>query len=319
MSTRPIDTSDEHVLLDVNADALTDAESAAGKKRSRSLVLIALILLYILWGSTYLGMYIALQSFPPFLMAGIRFTLAGSIMFAFLCWRRAPLPTRKEWLGAIIVGIFLLVGGNAGVAFAEQWVPTGISAVAIGAVPLWVALFSGLFGRWPKRIEWFGLALGFGGLLLLNLGDGLSVNPLGTIVLLIAPLCWAFGSVLSQRLTMPKGLMSSAAQMLCAGPALLLIGLGGGERIVHWPSAEALWAMLFLIVGGSLVAFTAYIYLLNHVRPALATSYAYVNPVVAVGLGVWLAGEQITWPGVIAMSIILSGVVLVTMGHERKK
>lgn len=205
-------------------------------------------------------------------------------------------------------------------AIAEQWVATGVTAVAIGAVPLWVALLSGLSGRWPQRVEWFGLCLGFIGLAFLNLGGGLhSSNPWGVVLLIVAPFCWALGSIFSQHLSMPKGAMSSAAQMLCAGVILLLLGMGTGERIVAWPTSAALWGMLFLILGGSLVAFTAYIYLLNHVRPALATSYAYVSPIVAVGLGAWQAGEQVTFQGVIAMLVILAGVVLVTMGREQKR
>jgi drug/metabolite transporter (DMT)-like permease len=318
MSTGHINIPEGQAILNTNNVARTSTESSS-QKQNRPAIIVSLVSLYILWGSTYLGMRIAMQSFPPFLMAGIRFAIAGCLMFAFLCWRKAALPTRREWAGAAIVGIFLLVGGNAGVALAEQWVPSGLSAVAIGAVPLWVALFSGLFGRWPRRIEWYGLIVGFAGLLLLNLGSGLSDNPLGTIILVIAPICWAFGSVLSRRLSMPKGGMSSAVQMLCAGAVLLLLGMGSGERIAHWPTPEAIWAMLFLIFGGSLVAFTAYMYLLSHVRPALATSYAYVNPVVAVVLGVWLVGEKLTLSDAIAMMIILGGVVLVTMGHEQKK
>lgn len=318
MSTKHTNTSNEQPTLNVDQDAHANIESVHPKK-NRLLTLISLLLLYILWGSTYLGMHFALQSFPPLWMAGIRFTVAGSIMFAILCWRKTSLPTRKEWLGATIVGILLLVGGNAEVALAEQRVSSGLSAVAIGAVPLWVALLSGLFGRWPRPTEWYGLGLGFIGLLLLNLGTGLDTNLQSTIILLIAPICWAFGSVCSKHLPMPRGMMSSAAQMLCAGVVLLALGLVSGERIVHWPTASAIWAMLFLIVGGSLVAFTAYIYLLGHVRPALATSYAYVNPAVAVALGAWLAGEKITPGSLIAMVIILSGVVLVTLGHEPGK
>jgi drug/metabolite transporter (DMT)-like permease len=317
MSTSHINIPDEQARLDENHVARKSTKSTA-KQNKRIAIIVALISLYILWGSTYLGMHFAIQSFPPLLMPGVRFTISGGIMFAFLLWRKAPLPTRKEWLGAAIASTLMLIGGNAGVALAEQWVSTSLCAVAIGAVPLWVALLSGLFGRWPRRIEWWGLLLGFAGLVLLNLGNGLTANPAGMIILLIAPICWALGSVLSQRLTMPKGSMSSAAQMLCAGVILLLVGLGSGERITHWPAASAIWAMLFLVAGGSLVAFTAYMYLLSHVRPALATSYAYVNPLVAVCLGIWIAGERITLPEVIAMTIILSGVVLVTMGREQR-
>ncbi len=289
------------------------------KKQNHLAIIVSLILLYILWGGTYLGMRIALQSFPPFLLAGTRNLSAGILMFTFLRARGAPMPTRKEWLGSALIGALLLIGGNAGVTFAEQWVSSGLAAVAIGAVPLWAALFAGFFGRWPTRFEWCGLVLGFAGLLLLNLGHGLSsANPLGTIVLLFAPISWALGSILSQRVVLPKGFMATAAQLLCGGTLLIIIGLASGERMTRVPAPAAIWAMLFLIVGGSLIAYTAYGYLLGHVRASLATSYAYVNPVVAVGLGVWLAGEQISLVGLLAMLIILGGVVLVTTRHTQK-
>jgi drug/metabolite transporter (DMT)-like permease len=293
---------------------------AIDKQHKRLALLVSMIALYLLWGATYLGIRVALQGFPPFLLAGIRFLIAGIVMFVFLRVRGVPMPTRKEWLGAAIVGALLLVGGNGGVTFAEQWVPSGLTAVATGAVPLWAALFAGFFGRWPSRFEWCGLVLGFAGLLLLNLGHGLAAtNPLGTIVLLISPIAWALGSILSQHVTLPKGFMATAAQLLCGGIMLLLIGLGGGERITQIPTPPTIWAMLFLIVGGSLVAYTAYGYLLSHVRASLATSYAYVNPIVAVALGVWLANEKVTLIGAIAMMIILSGVVLVTVARGRQQ
>ncbi|HEY0753550.1 MAG TPA: drug/metabolite exporter YedA [Ktedonobacteraceae bacterium] len=287
---------------------------------NRLAIIVSLIVLYILWGGTYLGMRVALQSFPPFLLAGIRFLIAGAVMFAFLRARGAAMPARKEWLGTLLIGALLLVGGNGGVTFAEQWVPSGLTAVALGAVPLWAALFAGFFGRWPSRFEWLGLVLGFAGLLLLNLGHGLSAtNPLGTIVLLFAPISWALGSILSQRVSLPKGFMASAAQLLCGGALLVTIGLASGERITQVPTWPAIWAMLFLIVGGTWIAYTAYGYLLSHVRASLATSYAYVNPLVAVALGVWLGGETLNLTGVLATIIILSGVILLSVAKERKR
>lgn len=283
-------------------------------------VVLALITLYIIWGTTYLAQRVALPSFPPFLLAGIRFLLAGGAMFAFLRTRGASMPTLKQWLGAALTGTLLFLGGSGGVIFAEQWVTSGLAAVATGAVPLWIALFAGLFGGWPTRMEWCGLLVGFAGLILLNVGHGISAtNILGPVVLLFSPICWAFGSILSQHVALPKGAMASAAQLLGGGAVSLLVGLGSGEHITQVPTVSAIWAMLFLMVGGSLVGFTTYGYLLSHVRPALATSYAYVNPVVAVGLGVWLAGEQISLFGVVAMLVILSGVVLVTLGRAHKR
>jgi len=263
-------------------------------------------------------MRIALHGFPPFFLAGVRQLTAGIILFLFLRLRKHESPTRKQWLTAVVVGGLLLVVGNGGVVFAEQWVSSGLAALALGAIPLWAALFSGFFGRWPTRIEWFGLGLGFSGLVLLNLENGLHANPLGAIVLLIAPMSWALGSILSQHLPSPKGLMASASQMLAGGVMLFIVGFATGEHMTSMPGPGPLAAMAYLIIGGSLIAFSAYGYLLRHVRPALATSYAYVNPLVAVGLGVALAGEQISMIGIVAMLTILSGVGLVSLGRERR-
>jgi drug/metabolite transporter (DMT)-like permease len=286
--------------------------------RKRLLIILSLLSLYFIWGGTYLAMRIALHGFPPFILAGVRQLTAGIILFLFLRLRKHESPTRKQWVTAIIVGGLLLVVGNGGVVFAEQWVSSGLAALALGAIPLWAALFSGFFGRWPTRIEWFGLGLGFSGLVLLNLENGLHSNPLGAIVLLIAPMSWALGSILSQHLPSPKGLMASASQMLAGGIMLFIVGFATGEHMTSMPGPGPLAAMAYLIIGGSLIAFSAYGYLLRHVRPALATSYAYVNPLVAVGLGVALAGEQITMIGIVAMLTILSGVGLVSLGRERR-
>src|SRR5215471_2220423 len=293
-------------------------ESSSSNMRKRVFIILSLLSLYFLWGGTYLAMRIALHGFPPFILAGVRQLTAGVILFLFLWLRKHELPTRKQWMTAIIVGGLLLVVGNGGVVFAEQWVSSGLAALALGAIPLWAALFSGLFGRWPTRIEWFGLGLGFFGLVLLNLENGLHANPLGAIVLFIAPIGWAFGSILSQYLPSPKGLMASASQMLAGGVLLFIVGFANGEHMTSMPGPGPWAAMAYLIIGGSLIAFSAYGYLLSHVRPALATSYAYVNPLVAVGLGVVLAGEQMTLVEVLAMLTILSGVGLVSLGRDRQ-
>src|SRR6266568_741166 len=238
---------------------------------NRFLVLLSLIALYFIWGSTYLGMRIALLGFPPFLMAAIRFLVAGGLLFLVLRLRGNPAPTRKQWLGAAIVGTLLLAGGNAGVAFSEQWVSTGLASVGIAAVPLWTALFAGLWGRWPTRIEWFGLGLGFSGVLLLNFGNGVWANPMGAIALLLAPIFWALGSAWSQHISLPAGLMSSSAQMLVGGVVLILLSMVTREGTPNLTISQSLWAIVYLVVFGSLVAFSAYGYLLRHVSPALAT------------------------------------------------
>jgi drug/metabolite transporter (DMT)-like permease len=305
--------------INAREEVKKDIVASSAPAGSRFGVIVSLVALYLLWGGTYLGMRVALGSFPPFILAGVRFVIAGALLYLFLRMRGYPHPSRAQWIASTAIGALLLIGGNGGVVFAEQWVASGLAALGIAAVPLWAALFGGLFGRWPNRVEVLGLGLGFIGVVLLNLENGLTASPIGAIALIIAPMSWAFGSIWSQRLSLPRGLMASAAQMLTAGVLLIPLGLTLGERVKSLPTMSSLWAMAFLIVGGSLVAFSAYGYLLRHVRPALATSYAYVNPVVAVGLGVGLAGEHITLMGLLAMFTILAGVVLVSLGRDRVK
>jgi drug/metabolite transporter (DMT)-like permease len=293
------------------------APIAATPARNRLLILLSLLALYLLWGGTYLGIRIALEGFPPFFGAAFRQFTAGAILFLILRLRGVPSPTRVQWIGPLVVGALLLLFGNGLVVFSEQYVSSGLAALSLGAIPLWASLFSGLFGRWPRPVEWCGLAIGFAGLVLLNLENGFHANILGAVLLIIAPISWALGSILSQRLPAPMGLMSSAAQMLAGGALLFIAGFGTGERMTAFPGPRSLLAMVYLIAGGSLVAFSAYGYLLRTVRPALATSYAYVNPLIAVALGVALAGEQVSLLEIVAMLTILSGVALVSLGRER--
>jgi drug/metabolite transporter (DMT)-like permease len=185
-------------------------------------------------------------------------------------------------------------------------------------MPIWAALFGGLWGRWPNRVEWLGLMLGFVGVGLLNLEGNLRANPLGVIALTVATVCWAFGSVWSRHLSLPSGPMASATQMLAGSVLLIVLGLTTGEKITEAPKTQSVLAVLYLIVFGSLIAFSAYGYLLRNTRPTLATSYAYVNPVVAVVLGIWFGGEHISAVGVVAMMVILGGVALVILGREKK-
>jgi drug/metabolite transporter (DMT)-like permease len=277
---------------------------------------LALLAVYIVWGSTYLAIRFAIEDLPPFLMASIRFLVAGGLMYVFLRLRGEPNPTRKEWGAAAIVGILLLVGGNGMVSLAEQWVASGLAALAIATTPIFAALFAGLWGKWPTGREWLGLGVGFIGVILLNLEGDMRANPFGALALLFATASWALGSVWSRYLPMPKGAMGSATEMLAGGAVLLVLGLGTGEQITQMPGLRSFFALLYLIFFGSILAFTAYSYLLRRVRPSLATSYAYVNPVVALALGVGLAGEQITLFGLIAMPIILLGVAIVVLAKK---
>ncbi|MBI1810535.1 MAG: drug/metabolite exporter YedA [Nitrospirae bacterium] len=286
-------------------------------KDIRVKVLIALLSVYFIWGSTYLGIRIALEGFPPFLMAGVRFLVTGSGLYLFLRIRGTPNPDRSQWIGATIVGGLLLLGGNGGVVFAEQWVASGLAALGVATVPLWAVLFAGIWKRWPASLEWTGLLLGFTGIILLNFEGDLRASPAGAIALIIAAICWAFGSVWSRHLSLPSGLMASAVEMIAGGALLLAASFLTGEKMNGFPAWRSVGALFYLMIFGSLIGFSAYTYLLRKARPALATSYAYVNPVIAVGLGVVLAGERITMVGITAMLIIIAGVVLVLFGGKR--
>lgn len=278
---------------------------------------LALLGVYFIWGSTYLAIRYAVQTVPPFLQAGCRFLIAGAILYLYLRARGAPKPKRREWLGAAIVGVLLLVGGNGLVSLAETSVASHLAALLIATVPIWAALFARFWGHTPTRLEATGLILGLAGVGLLNFGTSLRGNLLGTVILLVAAASWALGSVWSSHLTLPRGLMASAIEQIVGGALMLPLGLVRGERITAMPSGRSLAALLYLILFGSLVAFSCFNYLLQHVRPALATSYAYVNPLVAVVLGVGLAGESMTPSGLLAIVVILAAVTSIVLGRAR--
>ncbi|EYB68742.1 hypothetical protein DEIPH_ctg017orf0082 [Deinococcus phoenicis] len=282
---------------------------AARTARLTPAVLLALALVYVVWGSTYFGIKVAIGSLPPLGMLGVRFLLAGALLYGFLRWRGAPAPSPREWRASAVVGLLLLGGGTGLVTLAERDASSSVAAMMIAVSPLFAALFARLWGERTGGREWLGIGVGLVGILLLNLGE-LHATPLAAFLLILAPLCWTFGSMWSRHLPLPGGLMGSAAEMLAGGGLLLLLSLGLRE---HWaaPTAASLWALAYLTVFGSLVAYSAYMYLVAHTRPALATSYAYVNPVVAVLLGVGLGGESLSGLGWTALGVILAGVVLV--------
>lgn len=286
---------------------------------ARVMIPLALFALYIIWGSTYLGIRYALESYPPFLLAGIRFLVAGVLLFGFLRLRGTAAPTALQWRNAAVTGVLLLGFGNGLVCFAEQSVSSGVAAVAVASVPLFAALFSGMYGQWPSGREALGLVIGFAGVVVLNLGSSLSGSRLGAIVLIVAAGSWAFGSIWSKRQDMPAGPMNTAAQMLCASVALLLVGFGTGEHLPAHPTLRATLAVGYLVLFGSLIAFSAYLYVLKHARPAMATSYAYVNPPVAVLFGVLFAGEHVGAYDLAGMAVILVGVATITLFKQRAK
>jgi len=279
-------------------------------------VLLALLTVWIVWGSTYLAIHLALAAFPPFLLMGTRFLVAGALLFGWLKWRGVANPTAREWRDAVIVGVLLLGGGMGLTAVAQQYISSGLTAVFIACSPLILALMVGLFGSWPTLREWAGIGVGFAGAALLASGGEFSAEPIGIVALLGAICAWNFGSVLSTRkLTLAPGAMGFASEMLAGGVFLLGVAFARGEQFGAM-SVPAVGAWAYLVVAGSLAAFTAYMYLLPRVTPGLASSYAYVNPVIAVILGVLFAGEQVGTRETVAMAIILGSVVLLTTAKK---
>ncbi|WDS37948.1 drug/metabolite exporter YedA [Pseudoxanthomonas sp.] len=284
-------------------------------------VLTALLLVYVVWGSTYLGIRIALDhGMPPLLItSGLRFVVAGSLLFTVLRLRDVAAPTRKQWPTLLVMAALLLGMGNGLVVLAETTVSSGLAAVAVASMPVWMGLFGMLRGHRATRAEWIGIVLGFIGVIWLNAGGTLTASPTGLVCLLIAPVAWAFGSVWSRGRDLPSPFMTAAAQMLCGGVMIMLAGALRGERMTTWPPLEGVLAVSYLALFGSVVAFTAYVWLLHNVRPALAGSYAYINPVIAVALGAWLAHEHFTAHDLGAMAVILAGVVVINLARVRAK
>jgi drug/metabolite transporter (DMT)-like permease len=290
-------------------------------------IVTAFASIYIFWGSTYLGIRLAVETLPPFLMAGARALVAGALLYAWTRWRGAPRPEPIHWREAAIVGGFLLLGGNGLVSWAEQRVPSGIAALIVGSTPLWMVLLEWLWHKGPRPTIGIvsGLMVGFVGLGFLvapgKLGNRNQIDLLGAVALLFAAFLWASGSLYARRARLPSSqLMAAGMEMLTGGVWLLLMGGVTGEWRHFDPARVAphsIVAWIYLTTFGSLVGFTAYVWLLNATTPARASTYAYVNPVVAVVLGWAFAGEPIT-PRVLvaAAAIILAVVIIVTRSTE---
>jgi drug/metabolite transporter (DMT)-like permease len=292
------------------------------KTPSRWRVLTALAAIYLIWGSTYLAIRWAVETIPPFLMAGTRFFIAGAMLYAWMRLRGAPKPEPFHWLGATIVGGCLLLGGNGGVVWVERGgFPSGLTALMVATVPLWMALLQWLRGVRASSGGAFGLLLGFVGIVVLigpgELVIGNRVQVVDAMVLIGASLSWAVGSLYSRRARLPESaLLATAMEMLAGGALLILTGLAMREQNairLEAISSQSFFSYLYLIVFGSLIGFTAYIWLLRVATPILVSTYAYVNPVVAVFLGAALAGEPVTIRTLFAAVIILTGVALITI------
>jgi len=289
----------------------------------------ALIALYIVWGSTYLAIRFAVETIPPFAMAGIRFLISGAMLYT---WRRLAgdaAPTLRQWRSAVIIGVLLLLGGNGLVSWAEQHVASGIAALMVGSIPLWMVLIEALRSG-GARPDWkivLGLAIGFGGIALLVTSstgitnkDGLDI--VGVIVLLMAALIWSFGSVYARDADMPKSsLLGTGMEMLGGAAGLFVVATLGGEwsRLdLAQVSTNSALGLAYLIVFGSLVGFVSYSWLLRHAPLPLVSTYAYVNPIVAILVGAWLAREPLTVGIILSALIIIGSVVVINLSKQSK-
>jgi drug/metabolite transporter (DMT)-like permease len=291
-----------------------------GLRPSQGKLIAAFTAVYLIWGSTYLGIRFAIETIPPHLMAAARFLVAGAILYAWARWRGAPAPTARNWRAAVVIGGFLLLGGNGAVVWAETRVPSGLTALLVAMVPIWMLLLESLprhGGRRPRAAVVAGLVLGLAGLALLVAPGRLAgrVDPIGAGILVLGCLSWAFGSLQSRVADLPKsGFLTAAMEMLAGGALLLLFGLATGQAgklTLAAVSVRSLVALSYLIVFGSLIGFTAYIWLLGATTPARVSTYAYVNPVVAVLLGWGFANEPMTIRTVLAAAVIVGAVVLI--------
>lgn len=290
----------------------------------------ALIALYIVWGSTYLAIRFAVETIPPFLHSGIRFLISGAIL---LIWRRMagdPAPTKRQWISTAIVGTALLLGGNGLVGWAEQRVPSGIAALMVSMSPMWLVLFEALRpgGVKPSWRGIVGLLIGFAGVFLLIGPENFSgtsatqFDTLGTIALLVASLLWSIGSIYSRGADMPKSsLQSTGMEMIAGSVALFIVSVGSGELNGFQLASVSMRSWLgltYLIFIGSLVGFVSYGWLLHNAPISLMSTYAYVNPVVAVFLGGILASEPITPRILLAATIIIGSVIFINTGRSPK-
>jgi drug/metabolite transporter (DMT)-like permease len=301
-----------------------DHGASSREAPGRARVAVAFAAVYLLWGSTYLAIHFAIRTLPPFMMAGSRFLTAGAILYAVIRLRGGAAPLLRHWRSAAIVGSLLLFIGNGGVVWAQQRVPSGVAALLVAIVPCWMVLLEWLRrgGTRPSAAVVAGLALGTTGILILVGPDALGggrVSAVGAGALMVASFSWAVGSIYSRGAPLPASpMLATAMQMLVAGVLLTVFGAATGEAAaadLRSASLESVLGLLYLIVFGSLIGYTAYIWLLQVSTPARVSTYAYVNPVVAVLLGWLVAGEALTGRMILAAAVIVSGVALITLAR----
>lgn len=288
------------------------------QSRPGNLVPLALTAVYLIWGSTYYAVHLTLESFPPFLQGGVRFTLAGLLMVAITLIQGKAVPGRRQLFNAFIASIFLVVIGHMLLVYAQQWATSSMTALAAATIPFWSTLWGLTRKQKPTRNDLLGLAVGFAGIVLLNLEKPMAATHAGLICLLVAPVVWAYGSIWLKGKDTPETFTLNSYMMLFAGLQNFVISLFLGEHMLKTPTVQTWGALGFLIVFGSMIAYTASAYLIQNTRPAVATSFAYVNPVIALLLGGLLAGESLPLKGWIAVSMIIGAVVLVVLKPLKK-
>ncbi|EDY18474.1 protein of unknown function DUF6 transmembrane [Chthoniobacter flavus Ellin428] len=292
------------------------------------MVIGAFAAVYLIWGSTYLGIRLAIETIPPFLMAGARFVVAGSVLYTIMRRTGTPRPQAIQWRDAVILGALLLLVGNGGVSWAEKRVPTNITALTVAGTPLWMLLLDWLRpgGKRPHGLVFAGLGLGFVGVALIvssrdAQGHGI-MDPAGAVMLISASICWAAGSIFSRHAKQPSSaLLAISMQMIAGGLLMLLAGcvLGEAQRF-HWHdiSRTSAEAFVYLTIFGSLVGFTCYVWLLRVSTPARVSTYAYVNPLIAVVMGRVVLGEPLPGGALLAGLFILAAVILITVKGRAK-
>lgn len=278
--------------------------------RRRFLLPACLGVLYVVWGSTYLVQRIAVASMPPLQMAALRFLLSGAVLYGALRATGTPAPTRSAWIAAASSAGPLMVTGMGTAAVALTRVPSGLAALVFGSVPLWTALFDRLWGGRLRRLEVAGLGVGFAGVALVAARGALRAEPLGAALVVLAAASYALGCVATRRAPLSPGVIGTASQMLAGGAMLAVASLARHEPIAA-PSARTAGALAYLVVLGSLLGYSAFGWLLKNARPALATSYAYVNPVTALALGAAFGGERFTPADGAGLALVLAAVALV--------
>lgn len=287
------------------------------------MLVLAFAAIYVVWGSTYLAIRMVVETFPAFLSAATRFVIAGGLLMLALIWSGVSLPSRAQWRHSAISGTLMLVGGNGLVVWAEKSISSGLAAVLVALAPVWFALLDWLRpgGTRPTLKTLAGIAVGFGGVVILvnsrGIASGESANLLASAAVIVAGICWAAGSLYSKHMpNIGSPWMNAAAQMICGGTGLAVVGhLAGETAAFNWSSisARSLWALVYLIVFGSWIGYSAYVWLLKVVPASRVSTYAYVNPVIAVLLGWAVLGESVTLQMMGGALVVIAGVAIISM------